>query len=194
MKEVLPYRSERRRILDDTHGGVVYDSSTTRERALRKSRLLLSFFLFSSGAEPAAEINVGTFVLFRALGVPSASQHSKIVFSFLDARHVTGGHARRQRLPVLVHSNESRKVAGFSRHPHQLPCNLTLKLHVSDIVRWFLVGAGRTRTPAPPGPGIGKTRGADAVAELISKRDTYIRHRVNKIEILRVLLLIHTSD
>jgi hypothetical protein len=101
--EVLPYRSERRRILDDTHGGVVYDSSTTRERALRKSRLLLSFFLFSSGAEPAAEINVGTFVLFRALGVPSASQHSKIVFSFLDARHVTGGHARRQRLPVLVH-------------------------------------------------------------------------------------------
>ena len=101
--EVLPYRSERRRILDDTHGGVVYDSGTTRERALRKSRLLLSFFLFSSGAEPAAEINVGTFVLFRALGVPSASQHSKIVFSFLDARHVTGGHARRQRLPVLVH-------------------------------------------------------------------------------------------
>ena len=101
--EVLPYRSERRRILDDTHGGVVYDSSTTRERALRKSRLLLSLFLFSSGAEPAAEINVGTFVLFRALGVPSASQHSKIVFSFLDARHVTGGHARRQRLPVLVH-------------------------------------------------------------------------------------------
>ena len=101
--EVLPYRSERRRILDDTHGGVVYDSGTTRERALRKSRLLLSLFLFSSGAEPAAEINVGTFVLFRALGVPSASQHSKIVFSFLDARHVTGGHARRQRLPVLVH-------------------------------------------------------------------------------------------
>ena len=103
--EVLPYRRERRRrILDDTHGGVVYDSSTTRERALRKSRLLLlSFFLFSSGAEPAAEINVGTFVLFRALGVPSASQHSKIVFSFRDARHVTGGHARRQRLPVLVH-------------------------------------------------------------------------------------------
>ena len=101
--EVLPYRSERRRILDDTHGGVVYDSGTTRERALRKSRLLLSLFLFSSGAEPAAEINVGTFVLFRALGVPSASQHSKIVFSFRDARHVTGGHARRQRLPVLVH-------------------------------------------------------------------------------------------
>ena len=63
----------------------------------------ISLFLFSSGAEPAAEINVGTFVLFRALGVPSASQHSKIVFSFLDARHVTGGHARRQRLPVLVH-------------------------------------------------------------------------------------------